>query len=136
MKTIAIILASLFLITPAFSEDTTELGNNMDELSSQLKSLRRVDDGDWAEKVAVAQRAQEALLKCFPLIPALVEKTADAAEKGKQVAHYRQLLAENMVLLCKLELAFHAEDEDLSDDILRQLKEVKKKGHTEYIEDN
>lgn len=107
----------------------------MDEMSSQLKSLRKVEDEDWAGKAAVVQTAQAELMKCFPLVPALLEKTPDGTEKAEQIAYYKQLLAENLALLFKLEVAYHKEDEDLAEDIMDELKSLKKKGHTNFIEE-
>ncbi len=115
--------------------EETKLGLHMDELSSTLKSLRRLDEGDWNGKVEVAQKAQEELLKCFGLHPKSLAKVKDEAEKAVLIAEYKKLLAENYAKLCELELAFLTKDEDLSDDILSALKKIKKKGHTKYIED-
>ncbi len=132
-RSITLILA-LFLAFPAFGEDETQLGKHMDELSGLLKSLRKIDGFD--EKAAVVRQAQEELIKCFPLIPALTEKTEDAALKAAQIAEYKKLLARNYVLLCDFELAFLNKNEEQADDIYDQLKKIKKEGHTAYIEDN
>ena len=132
-KSITFIL-SLFLVFPVFAdEEMTQLSKHMDELSGLLKSLRRIDDFD--KKAAVVRQAQEELIKCFPLIPELTEKTEDEALKASQVAEYKKLLAENYMLLCDYELAFLNKDEEKADEIYDLLKKVKKDGHTNYIED-
>jgi len=134
MKKIITLIVSLFIIFPAFAEDeTTQLGKHMDELSGLLKSLRKVEGFD--EKAAVVRQAQEELIKCFPLVPELTEKTEDPALKAAQVAEYKKLLAKNYMLLCDYELAFLSKDEEKADEIYDLLKKVKKDGHTNYIEE-
>jgi len=137
MKKLPIFLLSLFFVLPTVAEEEmTELGKHMDELSGLLKSIRKYEDDQWNEKAGVVREAQEALLKCFPLIPAMTEKVKDPEARALQVADYKRLLAENYALLCQYEIAFLKKDEDLADDLYRELKSIKKEGHTGYIEDN
>ncbi len=134
MKKLLSTLLSCALLTPLLlSADDTPLGKHMDEMSGHLKSIRRLES--FPEKAAAVRAAQEELIKCFAFIPALTEKTTDKDVQAQQIANYKKLLAKNYMLLCDYELAFLAKDEDKADKIYRELKSVKKDGHTEYIEE-
>ena len=132
MKLITAIL-TIGLLIPTFANEETELGKHMDELNGHLKSLRKLEDFD--SKVEAARNAQKELLQCFPLIPTLVEGISDEKEKAKLMADYKKLLAVNYAKFCDLELAFLDENEELADEITRELKSIKKQGHQKYIED-
>ncbi len=136
MKAITSLLLAVSLILPTFAEEETKLGEHMGELSGILKSLRRYEDNDWTGKAKVAQEAQAELLKCFAYFPAMLENVPASAEKSQQIVEYKKLLAENYILLCDLETAFIKQDEDEADDVISELKSIKKKGHTNYIEEN
>jgi len=97
MKKLTLLL-SLLLLVPIHAEEQSKLGAHMDELSSLLKSTRRVDS--WAEKADLARKAQDELLACFSLVPMMVEGVEDTAQKEKMVADYKRLLALNYAKLC------------------------------------
>ncbi len=139
MKQLLICLFTLLLsfncLADEHHKDETQLAIHMDELSSHIKSLRKFDDTDWSGKAGAVLKAQEELLKCFPLVPSMVEKMEDGTEKAELLAEYKKLLAKNYAKLCDLELALYSEDEGLVDDVLSELKSIKKEGHTQYIEE-
>lgn len=136
MKKLTTLLLSFALLLTSFAEEeTTQLGKHMDELSGHLKSLRKFDDEDWAGKAEAVKKAQAELLACFTLVPAMLESVPEGPVKAKQMAEYKKLLATNFAQLCELELALYEEDEDLVDDVLSELKSIKKDGHTQFIEE-
>ena len=132
MKKLITLTLSILLVTPIFADDETVLSSHMSELSGLLKSIRKVETS--AEKAEIAAKAQDELLKCFPLIPALTEKTTDPAKKALEIADYKKLLTKNLALLCDYEIAFLNGDEGAAEEIGLLLKKMKKEGHSQYIE--
>jgi len=114
--------------------DDTELAKKMDEASGELKMLRRVKD-DYAAGVVHIQKAQTAMVACYPMTPAMLEKMPEGKDKAVAMAKYRQTLAKSIATLCQLELAYLAEDQDAIDDATDEWKKSRKAGHSEFIEE-
>lgn len=134
MKKILTTLIAFSMIGFAAADEDTKLGGYMDDLNAKLKSLRKLEDDDWAGKATAIKEAQDILLTCFPLDPLILEKV-EGIDKTKALAEYRKLLALNYAKLCELELALLAEDEDLAYDIQKEIKTLKKEGHQQFIEE-
>lgn len=135
MKTVRLFLVGLMALGGGVClADDTELAEKMDEVSGNLKLLRRVKD-DYAAGVELIQKAQTAMVACYPMTPAMLEKMPEGKEKQVAMAKYRQILAESIATLCQLELAYLAEDQDAIDDATDAWKKSRKKGHTKFIEE-
>lgn len=126
------VLLSGALLAPVQADDTP-LAEQMDEISSSLKGLRRAET--WADKVALAQAAQAACLKSLEHLPATFEKITDEKEKAKATADYKRLMGKSFAALCALESAFLEEDEDAVDAAMDAIKALKKEGHEKYEDD-
>ena len=119
-----------FISPISADDDETPLAEQMSEVSGSLKRLRRAESVD--EKVALIHKAQVATLKGLEFLPAGFEKIKDAKEKAKMTAGYKKLTGQAYVLLCELEEAVLAEDEEKYDEVYDKLKDIKKEGHQAY----
>lgn len=128
---LALFLSFTFL---SFGEEHTQLGKHMDELNGHLKSLRRLEDTDWAGKAEAIQKAQQELVASIFLEPTLISELPEE-EKMKQMALYKKHMADAFVALVALETALLNEDEDAADDLIRSLKKIKKYGHTDFVQE-
>jgi len=125
----AVALASL---SPVAADDTP-LGKEMEAFNDAYKAMRRVQDN--AEGAKLAREAQEALVKSFALTPEFVEKGGHPDGEEKAMASYRAQIAQALVMMCQIEAAFLADDKAKVDELVQALRDVKKKGHTEFIEE-
>lgn len=123
----------LFAVAPAQADDDTPLAQQMDALNDAYKAFRRTDDA--AEGAKLAREAQEAVIKGLTMTPEFVEKGGHADGKEKAMASYRKQMAQLIVILCDVEAAFLAEDLDKVKELIDPLKESKKQGHNEFIEE-
>ena len=117
----------------ADDDESTPLGENMDKVSSSLKSLRKAEG--WEAKAEIARKAQEACLGGLKYLPKTFEKITDAKEKAKATADYKRLIGSAYAALCQLESAFLEEDEDAVDEAMSLIKSLKKEGHKKYEDD-
>lgn len=119
---------------PAQADDDTPLAEQMEILNDAYKALRRTDDA--AEGVKLAREAQVAVVKAFAMTPEFVEKGGHPEGKEKAMAAYRMQTAQLLVVLCEIETAFLAEDFDKVKELIDPLRDSKKKGHDEFMEDD
>lgn len=129
---ISVLALGLMAVTPAPADDTP-LAEQMEILDDAYKAMRRTDDA--AEGAKLAREAQEAVMKAFAMTPALVEEGAHPEGKEKAMASYRKQTAQLLVTLCELEEAFLAEDMEKVKELITPIRESKKKGHDEFMED-
>ena len=127
-----LLAVALVAVTPVSAEDCP-LGKEMEAFNDAYKAMRRVEDN--AEGAKLARTAQEALLKSFTLTPELVEKGGHPDGKEKAMASYRTQIAGALVTMCQIEAAFLAGDKAKVDELIQVLRDTKKKGHTEFIEE-
>ncbi|MCH7227821.1 cytochrome b562 [Haloferula sp. A504] len=124
----------LVVLAPAPAQaDDTPLAEQMEILNDAYKAMRRTDDA--AEGAKLAREAQAAVAKAFSMTPEFVEKGGHPAGKEKAMASYRMQTAQLLVVLCEIETAFLAEDLDKVKELITPLRESKKKGHDEFMED-
>ncbi|MGE9269395.1 MAG: cytochrome b562 [Verrucomicrobiales bacterium] len=121
-----------FAVLPATADDTP-LAEQMDVLNDAYKAIRRTDDA--AEGAKLAREAQLAVIKGITMTPSYVEKGGHPEGKEKAMVSYRKQMAELIVVLCDVEAAFLADDFDKVKELVTPLKESKKKGHGEFIEE-
>jgi hypothetical protein len=127
----AVALAS---VMPVSADDESPLGEQMEVFNDAYKAMRRVDDN--AEGAKLARDAQEALLKSFTMTPGFVEKGGHPDGKEKAMASYRTQIATALVSMCQIEAAFLAGDNDKVQELVQALREAKKKGHTEFMDED
>jgi len=118
----------------ASADEDTPLAEKMDVISSSLKGLRRAEN--FEEKAQLARDAQAAALASLEYLPMMFEKVTDKKELAKNTADFKRLVGLTYSKLAELEMAFIAEDEEKADKIADELKDLKKEGHTAYIEED
>lgn len=120
------------MLAPVHADEDTPLAEEMDTLSGSLKGLRKAETPE--AKVALVQEAQKATLKSLTYLPMIFKDLKDEKEKAKSTADYKKLVGQTYVKLCELEMAFLAGEAEKADEILGQLKDLKKEGHDKYTE--
>ena len=131
---IPVLTLGLFALVPAVaSEDHTPLEDQMEALNDAYKAFRRTDDA--AEGAKLAREAQLAVIKGLNMTPQYVEAGGHADGKEKAMVSYRKQMAELLVVLCDVEAAFLAEDLDKVQELVKPIRDSKKKAHNEFIEE-
>ncbi len=133
-KLVSIVLLSSFFGAGLVLSEDTPLGEEMSQVSSSLKKLRRAKD-DYTKCLELVREAQVGLLKCFVYVPAKIEKMEEGKEKQVALAGYKKMLAWSYQTLCDLEVAYLSEDIDKIDDAMDLVKKSRGDGHDEYIEE-
>jgi hypothetical protein len=136
-KLFALVAAAGFVgFSPVVKAEDEEspLGLAMEEMSSALKSLRRLerDPERWTKSAAVVHAGGDACIKAMSLIPKEVEAMKDGPEKTKAIADVRRFMALTLAAYAELELAFLAEDEAKVDELKEKLSELKADSHEKY----
>lgn len=127
------VLGALALLPLHAEDETTPLAEQMDGISSALKSLRKTEG--WEAKAEVVRKAQEACLASLEHLPSTFEEIKDPKEKAKATADYKRLMTDAHSALCQLEIAFLDEDQDAVDEAMDLIKKIKKEGHQKYEDD-
>ena len=131
---VLIVSSSLVSSSLTAEEEKTPLYKSMKEANSALKSLRKIEIGDWKAGVAASREAAAGILKGFAYLPALVNDMPEGKAKDVAIADYRRLMGISYASICQLELAYLAEDQALVDEAAAKVKEIKKEGHKKYEE--
>jgi hypothetical protein len=113
--------------------DDTPLAKTMETVDDAYKVMRKTQDA--AEGVKLAREAQEGILKALAMTPELVEKGAHPAGKEKAMVSYKKQMARVFVVFCEMEEAFLAKDFAKVQELVTALKEAKKQGHGEFMEE-
>lgn len=134
MFTAAILVLAITI--PAFAEEETPLGKEMENASKALKAIGRAQkEGkvtkDMVSKVADIKSAFEAAAKLEPA------KTKDvpAAEKAKFLADYKAAMEVSIKELDALKAAVESEKADEVGKVLEKLNTGKKEGHKAFKAD-
>lgn len=116
-------------------EEETPLTKAMEQTSSALKKLRRIDKSDWDAGAKAARSAAEGIRKGMEFIPAIVKEMPDGKDKDKAIADYRMMMGQSYAAICELELAYLEEDQEKVNAASRKVKGGKKEGHKKYTDD-
>lgn len=117
----------------AQADEETPLAKQMEKMNDAYKAFRRTRDP--AEGARLARVAQQAIIEGMAMTPELVKNGTHPAGEEKAMAKYRRKTAELLVVFCKVEQAFLEEDFDKVGDLVDPIKEAKKEGHDEYMEE-
>ena len=117
----------------ADKEETTELGDKMDNVSSAFKKLRKqVNDAtkneDSIKQVGIIRENMQAALKLEPARKADVP----AADQAKFIADYQAKMKSTLEIVGKLEDALKAGDNAAAAKIFADLGNAQKEGHKEF----
>lgn len=130
---IPVLALGLFAFNPAQADEDTPLGEQMEILNDSYKAFRRTDDP--AEGAKLAREAQMAVIKGMTMTPEFVEKGGHAEGKEKAMVAYRKQMAQLLITLCEVEEAFMAKDMEKVKELITPIRDSKKKGHDEFIEE-
>ena len=135
-----IVAAGMVGIAPvaqAADDDETPLAIQMDEMSSALKSLRRLarDPERWSKSAAAIVKGAQACIKAMAYVPSEIEALPAGLEKAKALADARRMMGLTLAAFSELELAFLAKDEEKVDAAIDKLKELKGDAHEKYNKD-
>lgn len=113
--------------------DDTPLAKEMEKMDDAYKVMRKTQDAD--EGVKLAREAQELVLKSIAMTPEFVEKGSHPAGKEKAMISYKKQMARLFVVFCEMEEAFLAKDFAKVQELVAALKEAKKQGHNEFMDE-
>jgi len=124
--------AVVFCASSAIADDTP-LAKQMEALNDSYKAFRKTENA--AEGAAKAREAQGHVLKGLAETPAMLAKMPEGPARAKASASYRQMMGQLYVKLCEVEQAFLDNKKERVEAIMLELKELKKKGHNEFMEE-
>ncbi len=137
LKNLFTLLAACAIAVPAFAEEDTPLGKEMEKIGKALKAINRnIADASQKDanlaKVADAKAANMAALKYEPA------KTKDvpAADKAKFISGYKAAMEEVGKNLDALKAAIEGGKTDDAKALLEKLNTEKKEGHKKYKADD
>ena len=110
------------------AENETPLAKQMDAMNDAFKSFRK--ETDPVKGAAQAREAQQAALKSLLEIPERVKAMPEGPEKAKAVVAYHKMLGRLYV-----EDAFLNGKMDEVAKIVDSIKEMKKSGHEQFMEE-
>ena len=113
--------------------DDTPLAKTMETIDDAYKALRKTEDA--AEGVKLAREAQEGVLKAITMTPEFIEKGSHPAGKEKAMVSYKKQMARVYLVFCEMEDAFLAKDFAKVQELVTTLKDAKKQGHDEFMEE-
>lgn len=136
LKHLFTLLAAFAITVPAFAEEDTPLGKEMEKIGKALKAVgRAAKEGkvtkDLAAKVDEAKAAAQEALKFEPA----KTKEVPAAEKAKFLTDYKASVEVMIKGLDELKVAVTAEKADEVAKLLEKLNEGKKEGHKKFKAD-
>lgn len=132
----SVLLTAVVTLTPTSQvrgDEVTPLTEQMEIMDDAYKAFRRETDPE--KGAALAREAQDAILKAIPLVPQLVADIADPAARAKAVVAYKIKTTQLFQIYCDVELAFLESDLDAVAEKVKQLREMKKEGHDEFMKD-
>ncbi len=130
------LLAAFAIAVPAFAEEDTPLGKEMEKIGKNLKAVNRdiADASKKADNVKKVAEAKEACAAASKFEPAKT-KEVPAAEKAKFLEGYKASMVEMGKGLDALKAALEAGKTDEAKAALDKLNAGKKEGHKKYKAD-
>ncbi len=105
----------------------------MESLDDAYKAFRKTED--VVKGAAMAREAQTHVSKGLELLPGMVAKMPEGPARAKASASYRLAMGRLYVKLCEVEQAFLENKLDKVAELVNDLKDLKKTGHNEFMED-
>lgn len=136
LKHLFALLAAFAITVPAFAEEDTPLGKEMEKIGKALKAVNRdiADASKKADNVKKVADAKEACAAASKFEPAKT-KEVPAAEKAKFLEGYKASMVEMGKGLDTLKAALEAGKTDDAKAALDKLNAGKKEGHKKYKAD-
>ncbi len=114
--------------------DDTPLAEQMEVIDDAYKALRRTEDA--ADGAKLAREAQAGVLKAITMTPDFVAAGGHPGGKERAMAEYKKQMAQLFVVFCDVEAAFLENDMAKVQELVKALKDSKKKGHDEFMEED
>lgn len=114
------------------NEKESPLHESMEQSGRALKSLRKIEKGDWSAGAKAVHDAAEGILKGIPYTPELIKEMPEGKEKVMALVDYKRLMGLAYAALCELELAYLSENQAMVDEAMKKVKGLKKEGHKKY----
>lgn len=128
--------ALALLIVPGQAAEEAKakvLHDQMELMDDAFKAFRK--ETDPVKGATQAREAQLAAIKCAGEVPEMVQAMPDGPAKAKAQVEYRKMIGKLIVTFCEVEEAFvNGKIEDVTK-IVDALKEMKKAGHDQFMED-
>ena len=136
LKHLFTLLAAFAITVPAFAEEDTPLGKEMEKISKALKAVNRdvADASKKADNVKKIADAKEACAAASKFDPAKT-KEVPAAEKAKFIEGYKSSMVEMGKGLDALKAALEAGKTDEAKALIDKLNSGKKEAHKKYKAD-
>ncbi len=117
----------------AGDDEHTPLARQMEVLDDAYKAFRKESDPEKA--AAQVREAQQSVLKSIGELPEMLVKMPEGREKMVASAEYRKMMGQLLVTLNELELSFLAGKTEETTRLLESMKDLKKKGHNQFMEE-
>jgi hypothetical protein len=127
------LLLTTICLSPLARADDSPLAKQMESLNDAYKAFRNTEDP--SQGAALARDAQSAVAQGLSELPTLLIKMPDGPARAKAAASYRHAMGLLYVKLCEVEQAFLEQQTDRIEGLIEEIKELKKKGHNEFMED-
>lgn len=124
--------AALMFVQPSMADDTP-LAEQMDAMNDAYKAMRR--ETDPAKGAELARKAQDAIVKAITETPEMVKDMPDGPDKTKASAEFRKMMGGLIATLADMELAFLNNDMAKVKEIVEAMRDMKKKGHDKFMEE-
>lgn len=125
--------AVVFSATMATAAEDSPLAKKMEALDESYKAFRKTEDA--AKGAVMAREAQTQVAKGLSEIPEMISKMPEGPPRAKAAASYRMMMGQLYVKLCEVEQAFLDNKLDKVAELVNDIKELKKKGHNEFMEE-
>ena len=132
-KSCILLVITPFLAVADLAAEGSKLTGLMEELNDAYRAFSRTEDN--AKGAALAREAQVAVAKSLAETPEVVSKLPEGPARDLASASYRHRLGGLYVRLCEVEQAFLKGDRAKLEELLAALKQIKKDGHNEFMED-
>lgn len=114
-------------------DEHTPLATQMEILNDAYKGFRKETDPE--KGATLVREAQQAVLKSIGELPEMLVKMPEGRVKMVAAAEYRKMMGQLLVTLNELELSFLAGKTEETARLLEVLKDSKKKGHNQFMEE-
>ena len=134
MKSHILISFCVLAVSATFAiADDTPLAKHMEALDDSYKAIRKTEDP--SKGAVLAREAQTHVVKSLSELPEMLSKMPDGPARAKAAASYRLMMGQLYIKLCEVELAFLDNKLDKVAELVDGIKDLKKKGHTEFMEE-
>lgn len=126
-------IATSLLLILSLSAEESPIATEMDLFNDAYKAMKK--ETDPAKGAALARESQDSMLKALKVDPEIVQSMPEGIDKMKFSAEYRKMMAELLVILADIELAFLNNQPDQIEILIEKIRTSKKQGHDKFIEE-